>query len=188
MQYFTRVWTKLEAVYASKGPARKATLLERLTEQKMQNDDDLNTHLAQFFDAVDTLKAIQSDINGDLLTITLLYSLPDSFENFRCAIESRDNLPDVEALKIKIIEEHNARSQKSSDGNSTAMFARNQKSSSKFQQKGKGGASGYKNSSNANDSNKVKSKSDTKIQYKCNYCHKKGHKESECWHKRNASK
>ena len=110
------VWTKLEVVYASKGPVRKATLLKRLTQQKMQNDADLNTHLAQFFDAVDKLKAMEIDINGDLLTIMLLYSLPDSIENFRCAIESRDNLPDVDALKIKIIEEHNARSQKSSDG------------------------------------------------------------------------
>lgn len=48
-------------------------------------------------------------INPDLLTVMLLYSLPASFENFRCAIESRDNLPTPETLRTKIIEESDAR-------------------------------------------------------------------------------
>lgn len=48
-------------------------------------------------------------INSDLLAIMLLYSLPSSFENFRCAIESRDELPALEVLKVKIIEESEAR-------------------------------------------------------------------------------
>lgn len=39
----------------------------------------------------------------------LLYSLPSSFENFRCAIESRDELPTPEVLRIKIVEEYDAR-------------------------------------------------------------------------------
>lgn len=39
----------------------------------------------------------------------LLYSLPPSFENFRCAIESRDELPTPEMLRVKIIEENDAR-------------------------------------------------------------------------------
>lgn len=29
-----------------------------------------------------------------------------SFDNFRCAIESQDELPSPETLRIKIIEEH----------------------------------------------------------------------------------
>lgn len=36
------------------------------------------------------------DINSDLLPIMLLYSLPASNKNFRCAIESHDQLPDPE--------------------------------------------------------------------------------------------
>ncbi|KAL7288303.1 hypothetical protein TKK_0017640 [Trichogramma kaykai] len=36
----------------------------------------------------------------------LLQSLPASYENFRCAIESRDILPDLEILKIKVLEEY----------------------------------------------------------------------------------
>ena len=117
------VWTKLESVYASKGPARKANLLKRLTQHKMEEGGDLKNHLAEFFETVDKLHGMEIEINGDLLSIMLLYSLPSSFENFRCAIESRDNLPDVETLKIKIMEESSAR--KMDAGNdANAMFAK----------------------------------------------------------------
>lgn len=39
----------------------------------------------------------------------LLYSLLPYFENFRRVIESRDELPLSEVLRIKIVEEHDAR-------------------------------------------------------------------------------
>lgn len=103
------VWTKLESIYASKGPARKATLLKRLTQHKMQDGDDIKVHITGFFDAVDKLEAMEVNINGELLAIMLLYSLPSSFDNFRCAIESRDNLPDAETLKVKILEKQCAK-------------------------------------------------------------------------------
>lgn len=54
----------------------------------------------------------------------LLNSLPDSYDNFRCAIQSRDNLPDPEILKIKILEEVDTRKEKSRDNDSSAMFVR----------------------------------------------------------------
>lgn len=50
------VWTKLRSIYASKGPARKATLLKRLILHKMQDGDDVKKHLSEFFDAVDKLQ------------------------------------------------------------------------------------------------------------------------------------
>jgi len=42
---------------------------------------------------VDKLQALDIDVNGDLLSVMLLHSLPISFDNFCCAIKSRDNLP-----------------------------------------------------------------------------------------------
>lgn len=109
------IWIKLESIYASKGPARKATLLKQLMLQKLDEGGDVREHMNKFFDAVDKLESMQVAINGDLLSIMLLYSLPTSFENFRCAIESRDDLPVAETLKIKIIEESEARKQTSGD-------------------------------------------------------------------------
>ena len=103
---------KLENIYASKGPARKATLLKQLTLQRMNEGDDVRNHINKFFNTVEKLSDMNVDINEDLLSIMLLHSLPTSFENFRCAVESRDRLPKVEDLKIKILEEYDARIQK----------------------------------------------------------------------------
>lgn len=43
------VWKKLESVYASRGPARKAALLKQLIQAKMPEDEDVRTHLMKFF-------------------------------------------------------------------------------------------------------------------------------------------
>ena len=158
------VWTRLESVYASKGPARKATLLKRLTQTKMAEGDDATKHVTEFFDAVDKLKTMDIDINGDLLTIMHLYSLPSSFDNFRCAIESRDKLPEPDPLKIKILEEFNARKQKGDHTENAALFTRP-------------GANKYK-----------KGQQRPKPKYKCSFCKKEGHKASDCYAKKAADK
>jgi len=75
----------------------------------MDDGKDVREHLNQFFDTVDKLAEMEVEINSDLLTVMLLYSLPPCFENFRCAIESRDNLPSPEALRVKIVEESDVR-------------------------------------------------------------------------------
>ncbi|XP_012145442.1 uncharacterized protein LOC105663080 [Megachile rotundata] len=105
----------------------------------MQEGDDVREHINKFFDAVDKLEEMNVDVNPDLLSIMLLYSLPASYENFRCAIESRDNLPGVEALKIKILEESDARKQScSTNAVSNAMLVamkKNQSSRQNFQKR-----------------------------------------------------
>lgn len=97
------IWIKLQNVYASKGPARKATLLKQLILQWLPEGENVRQHMDTFFDAVDKLATMGVEIHQDQLCIMLLYSLPQSFENFRCAIESRDVLPTPEVLKIKIL-------------------------------------------------------------------------------------
>ncbi|KAG8202131.1 hypothetical protein JTE90_010492 [Oedothorax gibbosus] len=62
-----------------------------------------------FFMTFDKLREMEIFSVDDLLSIILLYGIPDSFENFRCAIESRDTLPSADALKIKILEESESR-------------------------------------------------------------------------------
>lgn len=119
------VWTKLQSVYQSKGPARKASLLKQLTLQKLEPNGDVRAHLNSFCDAVDKLADMGVDINGDLLAIMMLYSLPNSFENFRIAIESRDELPTPEVLQIKILEESESRKQNKGESSlEEAMWAK----------------------------------------------------------------
>jgi len=163
------VWQKLESIYQSRGPARKATLLKQLTLQRMHDGEDIREHLRKFFDAVDKLGDMNVDVNADLLAILLLYSLPSSFENFRCAIESRDSLPTPEVLRVKIVEEFDARGNTNSDTTNAMMV----------------GKPTYKNRGGMKDGNK--SRDHKKVEgrphgskVKCYKCHKFGHKASEC--------
>lgn len=79
------LWLKLERLFASRGPVKKATLMKRLMLQKMSENDNVSEHLDSFFEAVDKLEEMSIKIHDDLLAIMLLYSLPASYENFRCA-------------------------------------------------------------------------------------------------------
>lgn len=119
---------------------------------------------------MDKLAAIDIDINSDLLAIMLLYSLPGSFENFPCIIESRDNFPDVESLKVKILEENTARKQKSGDDSGT-MIASWSKNSSKFKSRPNTQVREYKDSCK------------NKYDITCYRCNKKGHKTQNCYTK-----
>lgn len=102
------IWTLLDFIYASKGPARKASLLKKLILSKMENGN-IREHLNKFMDVVDKLQDMDICIHEDLLTVMMLYSLPPDYENFRVAIESRDTLPKPEELKVKILEESESR-------------------------------------------------------------------------------
>lgn len=102
------LWNKLKEIYASKGPARKASLLKQLILTRLDGQD-VRSHLDKFMDTVDKLADMDVLINEDLLTIMMLYSLSAEYDNFRVAIESRDALPKPDELKIKIIEESEAR-------------------------------------------------------------------------------
>jgi len=90
----------------------------------MREEDDLREHLDKFFNTVDKLNEMEVDVNPELLAVMLLHSLPSSFENFRCAIESRDIIPTPEALRLKILEEGEVRKHQGQENQTNAMFAR----------------------------------------------------------------
>lgn len=77
----------------------------------MEESGDIREHVMKFFDVRCKLADMGIEMNDDLIPIMLLYSLPFSFENFRCATESRDTLPDPETLEVNILEEGNSRHQ-----------------------------------------------------------------------------
>lgn len=169
------VWEKLHSIYQSKGPARKATLLKQLMLHKMAEKECVREHIRNFFDAVDKLQEMEVEINEDLLTIMLLYSLPPSYENFRCAIETRDDLPKPESLKIKIIEESDARksSHRERENSAEAMLASSAN-------RGHYKKQGWKGKKLNVDKEDPKS-----LPYKCHKCRKPGHKANDCHSKVN---
>lgn len=166
------LWEILENTYQSRGPARKATLLKRLILMKMKENSDVHDHINKFMDTVDKLNALEIEINSELLSVMMLYSLPSSYDVFRVAIETRDSLPSPEELKVKIIEENQARSangENHSAVNEGALY-------SKF----------HKNSPRNSDKGYTFSKNNASIprqsefKFRCYKCNKLGHKAKEC--------
>jgi len=103
------IWLKLESIFESKRPVKKASLWRRLTTHQLKVGGNVRIHIDEFFNIVNKLSELNIEIGDELQSIMLLHSLPENFDNLRCAIESRDNLPDPEALKIKILDEDTLR-------------------------------------------------------------------------------
>ena len=87
----------------------KATLLKTLLFKKMKENETINEHINIFFSIVDKLKEMAICVTDDLLLILLLYSTPENYEKFKHVIEARDDQPKPDALKIKLLEEWEAK-------------------------------------------------------------------------------
>ncbi|XP_036340122.1 uncharacterized protein LOC118749427 [Rhagoletis pomonella] len=86
-------------------------------------------------------------IQEELLSIILLSSLPKSFENFFVAIETRDSLPSLSTLKLKILEEGERRkrqNESSDEGGQQTFIAREHDKKQKKKFNGKCFACGKK--------------------------------------------
>ncbi|KAG7188253.1 hypothetical protein KM043_016114 [Ampulex compressa] len=109
------VWQKLKSIYALQGPAKKTALLKKLTGHRVAEGADIREHINEFIEVIDKLGEMDIPIHKHLQSALLLSSLPNTYENFRCAIGSRDELPNIETLKIKTLEEFKTRKQKHED-------------------------------------------------------------------------
>lgn len=110
-------------------------------------------------------------VADDLLSILLLNSVPSSFENFRCAMESRDDLPTPETLKIKLMEEWDARKATHRPDHPIGFYSSNRKENRN--EKSEAEPFGYK----------YKSKQKKFGNYRCHYCSRSGHLEANCYKK-----
>lgn len=107
-----------------------------MTLAKIKKDDNLRDHLNEFFNTV------------------------ENFENFRCNIESRDAPPNPDALRIKIVEEYEARNAKDTTEHTEAFYIKRQYVPKENQRKF--------------------AKKKDHFQYRCNRCHAFGHRAFEC--------
>lgn len=97
-------WKSLEDEHKKKGPAYEMMLYRRLN-QKCSAIEDISGHMKTFFETADEMKACGGGISDKVLVYMLLNSLPKCFEYFEVAMTTRETVPKLSELRIKIEDE-----------------------------------------------------------------------------------
>lgn len=177
------IWKKLKDVYQSEGATRKATLLKSLIQTRMEENGNVRDHLNKLFELNDKLADLDIKVDDNLLTVIILQSLPKRFETFRIAMESRDDLPTPENLRIKIMDEGEARENAGSGTSNGAFFASQSGSNRGFYPRDPNRSGGPNNGKKPPFQKKKRpqpqQQRDTRIT--CYNCGKSGHRAADCY-------
>ncbi|XP_073821289.1 uncharacterized protein [Musca autumnalis] len=131
-------WVKLEEKFQPRGPSTKVLLFRRILSTKMNVGQTMNEHLKIFNETTNKLHEIDVNIPDEILVIILLSSLPEDYESFVVAMESRDSLPSLAVLNNKLLEEFERRTSRIRLEDSQEVFlSRNVQKSLKINEDGK---------------------------------------------------
>lgn len=115
-------------MFESRSPIKKAALYKQLLRMEKKANISMTQYVTDFTRKAEQLEEAGIEIPDELLSIMLLLSLPTEFENFSIAIESRGNIPTLENLKIKLIEEEARQSDRvektDEDNNNDALLTK----------------------------------------------------------------
>ncbi|KAL0267069.1 UNVERIFIED_CONTAM: hypothetical protein PYX00_009436 [Menopon gallinae] len=145
-----QAWDALREAFESTRPIRKLSLCRQLLRMKKTPSTSMNQYINEFSSKAEQLREAGIELQEELLSIMLLSSLPDNYQNFSFGIESRDRIPSLESLKVELIEEE--RDQESKDevflgrkvnqksrGQNKEKYSNNEKFKGKCYSCGKGG-------------------------------------------------
>ncbi|UYV83109.1 hypothetical protein LAZ67_22002237 [Cordylochernes scorpioides] len=127
---------------------------------KMNPNERLQDYLNKFSSLADRLSEMDAQVPEDFLSILLLCSLPESYEGFRTAIETRDKLPNFETLKVKMLEEAIRQTELNGKTDSEEKVFLGNSERKPFSSTSKPKAKGFP--------------------FNCHFCGKKGHKAADC--------
>lgn len=162
---------ELKCVHESKGSMRKATLYKQLYRMRKVSETIMNIYINNFTNKAEQLVEVEIKIPDDLLSIMLLSSLPNDFENFSIVIESRDEVPSIDSLKIKLLEEEACQNERAGRSDlekgqhDNALLSR---------------AHGRDKHKRTNSSDKSMLQNQKKFTGKCFNCAKIGYKNTDC--------
>lgn len=154
-------WLKLKEIYKPSGPIQKVSLYKQLLNLNMKEISNMVEFLNSFSNIVDRLNEVGIQIQDELLSIILLSSLPKNYENFVMIIETRDILPSISVIKLKLLEEDSRRN------NQDIQESNNQQAFRAFKKE-----NFNKHKKNATNLKNVKGN--------CFICGKKGHYANRC--------
>lgn len=116
-------WVLLEKKYVRGTPAAKVALYCELTSLKCNQIGETKEMLDKFSVVVKRIKEQKVVMDDDMYTIILLKALPPNFEQFRVALLTRDALPDLPEVMMKVEEEYRRQTQYSESTTSVVPAA-----------------------------------------------------------------
>jgi hypothetical protein len=162
------LWDKLGKLYQSKSLVNKLFLRKKLYNLRMRDGDSVAEHLNTFNTVVSQLVSVEIKISDEDKCISLLCSLPDSWDSLVVAIGSNTTALKFDEVVSSLLSEEMR--WKNMEGQSTdALFAR--------------GCSQERNrskSSSGRSKSKGRSKSPRKFVKVCWRCGKEGHYKKQC--------
>lgn len=168
-----QAWDELARIHSSKGPVRKAVLYRQLYNLKKNPSETMSQYINNFQEKVNLLEDAEIQIPPELQSIMLLSNLPEEYDNFCVAIESRDQIPSVDLIKGKLIEEEARRlGNNNKEDNSTSALVSRKAHTSR-------GSSNYTHKGSTKGDQEMK-----KFEGNCFNCGKYGHPANRCRLKR----
>jgi hypothetical protein len=162
------LWEKLGKLYQSKSLVNKLFLRKKLYNLRMRDGDSVAEHLNAFNTVVSQLVSVEIKILDEDKCISLLCSLPDSWDSLVVAIGSNTTSLKFEEVVSSLLSEEMR--QKNMEGHSTnALFAR-----------GRSQERNRSNFSSGRSKSKGRSKSPKKFVRVCWRCGKEGHYKKQC--------
>lgn len=156
-------WKKLGEVYETKGLARRLFLRRKFFTIQLQEGESMQEHINKVTTLAEQLEAIGATISDDDIAMTLLCSLPESYESLLVALESRTDNLTAEIVRTRLLQEE-ARRKENTVKEESAFFVKGGKGKKEWQRPSEGE---HRNR-------------DKKTVMKCFHCGKKGHKAVEC--------
>uniref|UniRef100_A0AAV1UT75 Uncharacterized protein n=1 Tax=Peronospora matthiolae TaxID=2874970 RepID=A0AAV1UT75_9STRA len=109
-------WSRLEGHFEKKSLANKLFLRRRFFTAKMEEGDDVLSHINKIKTLAEQLDAVGAPVSEDDLVITLLGSLSESFAFLITALESRADSLSWELVTSRLLHKDMKRKDQGSDG------------------------------------------------------------------------
>ena len=97
------LWGKLGSLYQTKSLVNKLFLQKKLYSLRMKDGDSVAEHLNAFNTVVSQLASVDIKISEEDKCITLLCSLPDSWDNLVMAISSTSSMLKLEDVVASLL-------------------------------------------------------------------------------------
>ncbi len=187
-------WSKICSVYEAKGLAAKVYLRRRFFNIKYIDNGvgSMQSHINLVRDLADQLDAIGAAVTDEDMAMTLLCSLPESYDYLIVALESRVDELSFDFVSTRLLSEEKRKEEAHNvsinanivginhHGNSANGNGKNIGKYINAHNVNNNGNENIAMYSNAHGNNGNKSKTN-KPMIKCNHCNKKGHTEDRCY-------